>query len=190
MRIKPPLLAFLVSLACTLGLVAYGCQTGSRDACLIGQGAGVFMFAILFLFFWAVFGSFKAASSFLTGERPDSVASHAQPPVLLDGALVLAYAATDDGVEHTGRNASPAPRIAICENLAADDVFLMHCDADWNTMAAERFASLEDARQHAESSYAGVTSKWHSYRALSDEEKSRVEEARSYLRDMAAKVRE
>ena len=167
------LLAFIVSLVCTVVLVVQGCHRGYSDSCGMTQGMAPFLLAILFLVSWAIIGSIKAAFSFLVVGKPEGT-SDAEPPVLLEGARVLVYAATDDGVT----------RLAICENLAGEDVFLLRCDASWNVLAAGRFASLEDAKKSAESSYKG---KWHSYRALSEAEKSHVEATRSRLRDMTIK---
>jgi hypothetical protein len=120
----------------------------------------------------------------------------AEPPFLLDGTHVVRYAILDTSAPpppHFSVVASGIPveldvvcRLVVAEDLVKGGVYLMHCDADWMTVAAESFADADAAQRSAEERYAGVRMRWSPYRELSDTERREVESTRNFLRELAA----
>jgi hypothetical protein len=117
------------------------------------------------------------------------------PPVLLDGHHVVRYAVVD-------RSSPPPPhfsvvaggvpvgldvvsRLVAAEDLVKGHVYLMHCNDDWATVAAETFPDADAAQRSAESRYAGVKAPWRG-RPLSEAERREVETTREFLREIAA----
>ena len=88
------------------------------------------------------------------------------PPVILDSAVVLAYAVHGEEVRYSGRGSSYhdgrliGPDIkhsAICRNLAEPrDYLFFYCSADWSVEAAVGHDTLEDARAYASRMYSGI----------------------------------
>jgi hypothetical protein len=119
-----------------------------------------------------------------------------EPPMLLDSARVLEYAAFDWGVKASGRVSAIVGGVAvdfesvsgvvIAEDLVKGATFLLHCNDHWETVAAGTYAGVEDARMAAEAAYAGVAIQWKRYRELSAEEKAEVESTRRFLRELVA----
>lgn len=120
----------------------------------------------------------------------------AEPPFLLDGTHVVRYAVIDD-------SAPPPPcfsvvaggvpvdldtvrRLIVAEDLVKGGFYLLHCNRDWETVAAEAFAAADEAQRSAEERYEGVAVEWHRYRALNDSERREVETTREFLREIAA----
>jgi hypothetical protein len=93
--------------------------------------------------------------------RPQS-----HPPVILDSAVVLAYAVHGEHVRYTGREATyhdgqlvgpHIKRSAICRNLAEPHDFLFfYCAEDWSVRAAVGHDTFEAARAYASRMYAGI----------------------------------
>ena len=114
-----------------------------------------------------------------------------EPPAILDSSQMLLYAILDDSVKYTGRAVvmvdgkiiDPVPCLAICHNLYDDDILLFLCDNDWNVLGAGGYGTVESAKTRAESAYAGSSAKWRTFRPLTPEELSKVEETRKFVRD-------
>lgn len=125
--------------------------------------------------------------------KPESMA---EPPFLLDGNHVLRYAVIDTAAPpppHFSVVVAGIPvdldvvcRLIVAEDLVKGGVYLMHCDADWMTVAAEAFTDADAAQRSAEARYAGVPMAWTHYRELSDGERREVEATRNFLRELAA----
>lgn len=94
------------------------------------------------------------------------------PPVI-DSARLLAYAFNDLDVEFTDRinlfigkagemtKLGEVPNLAICESFGSKDILLLLCDESWNSEGViGEFASVERAKQKAETGYRGVSDKF------------------------------
>jgi len=120
----------------------------------------------------------------------------AEPPFLLDGAHVVRFAIIDSSVPPppcfnvvaggVPVDLDTVSRLIVAEDLVKGGVYLMHCNADWQTVAAETFGHADEAQRSAEERYAGVKASWHRYRPLSESERREVEVTREFLREMAA----
>ena len=117
-----------------------------------------------------------------------------EPPVMLDGARVLEYAAVEPGgkshvsvvVGGVSLDTATVTRLVIAENLVDGGVFLMHCNDDWNTVAAGQHREAAAARRSAEAAYRGISLSWRPFRALTPEEAKEVETTRAFLREIAS----
>jgi len=88
------------------------------------------------------------------------------PPLILDCAVVLAYALHGEAARYTGRGATyhagrlvgpDIKRSAICRNLGAPyDYLFFYCGDDWSVEAAVGHDTLEEARAYAARMYAGI----------------------------------
>jgi hypothetical protein len=116
--------------------------------------------------------------------------------MLLDSARVLEYATFDAGAKAAARGSAVVSGVAvdfesvsgvvIAEDLVKGVTFLLHCNADWATVAAGTHADVEAARASAESAYAGTPIKWTRFRELSAEERAEIESTRRFLRELIA----
>jgi hypothetical protein len=123
-----------------------------------------------------------------------------EPPFLLDGTHVVRYAVIDTSVPpppYFSVVASGTPvgldtvrGLIVAEDLVNAGVYLLHCNDDWATVAAESFTDADEAQRSADSRYAGVKMAWHRYRALSESERREVEVTREFLREIAAEFPE
>jgi hypothetical protein len=121
---------------------------------------------------------------------------NAEPPFLLDGHHVVRYAVIDTSKpppEHFSVVAGGVPvgldtvdRLVIAEDLVNGNAYLMHCDSDWATVAADMFPDADTAQRSAEASYAAVAPAWQRYRPLSESERREVDTTRDFLREIAA----
>lgn len=117
------------------------------------------------------------------------------PPVLLDGHHVVRYAFVDKSVAppaHFSVVAAGVPldldnvdRMVVAEDLVKGGVYLLHCNDDWATIAAETFPDADAAQRSAEARYAAVKTSWHR-RPLTEAERKEVETTREFLREIAA----
>jgi len=88
------------------------------------------------------------------------------PPLILDCAVVLAYALHGEAARYTGRGATyhagrlvgpDIKRSAISRNLGAPyDYLFFYCGDDWSVEAAVGHDTLEEARAYAARMYAGI----------------------------------
>ena len=107
-----------------------------------------------------------------------------EPPFLIDGALVRVYAplpprshALADGIPLDNASA-----VTVVESLAGAGAFLLFCNDDWETLAAEQHADVESARAAARQQFPALA--WIDYRPLSEPEAEQVETTREFLRDL------
>lgn len=119
-----------------------------------------------------------------------------EPPFLLDGARVLAYARverTPSSPRHGSAVAGGTPvdietvsRALVVESLADDTVYLLLCNERWETFAAEVHADAAAARAACEVTFRGMALAWSDYRPLTAAEQSEIETTRAFLREIAA----
>jgi hypothetical protein len=120
-----------------------------------------------------------------------------EPPFLLDGALVLRYAhlepraGTGEGssgvvVDGIALDLDTVRRVAIARNLVDDAVFLLHCNDEWQTVAAGTYAEAHDALTSASAAYGVLLSRWFEFRELTEEEAREVATTRAFLKEIAA----
>ena len=118
------------------------------------------------------------------------------PPMLMDGARVIEYALFDPTVGPTGHvsvdvggvpiNLETVRGLVIAENMVEGGVFLLHCNEQWDSLAASCHRTSAAARESAEQGYAGVQTRWEPFRELTEQERAEVETVRNHLREMAA----
>lgn len=123
-------------------------------------------------------------------------ARETEPPFMIDGHQVVRYAFIDTSAPppaHFSVVAGGVPvdldtvsRLVAAEDLVKGHVYLLHCNADWDTVAAEIFVDAETAQRSAQERYAAVKPTWHRYRTLTDPEMKQVETTREFLREIAA----
>ncbi|QXE86079.1 hypothetical protein KP003_17205 [Geomonas nitrogeniifigens] len=91
------------------------------------------------------------------------------PPRVLYGASVLAYAEVDDSIEYVergcffvnGKLLGPVPRLAICKLPDETEILVEHCDSEWNSLGVQGgFRTVEEAKARVERSYQGLMNKW------------------------------
>ena len=117
-----------------------------------------------------------------------------EPPVLIDGSRVMEFAhvTAPPGqriaavVEGVSLDLDTVSRLVVAEDFVKGGVFLMHCNGDWETLAAAHYADREAARAAAEAAYAGASVAWTPFRALTPAEQREVETTRDFLREIAA----
>jgi hypothetical protein len=111
---------------------------------------------------------------------------------MLDGARVLRYAlfTGDDRtavvIDGLPLDRGALSRLVIAEDLIEGGVFLMHCNDDWQTVAASHYPDARSAEQAAGVAYAAAAPHWTTFRALTPEEEREVETTRAFLREIAA----
>jgi hypothetical protein len=119
-----------------------------------------------------------------------------EPPFLLDGALVLRYAVLDVAT-HAGEGAgvvidgialdlNTVRRVVVAQNLVDDAVFVMHCDNEWQTVAAATYPDVATAEASAAAAYGALAPEWTRFRELSGEEAREMATTRAFLREIAA----
>jgi|SRR5687768_10065116 len=119
-----------------------------------------------------------------------------EPPFLLDAARVLEYAPLDDAVRSApGAHAvvggvavdtSTVAGMAITEGLAQGEIFLLHCNENWETLAAGPVADAASARASAELAFPGSARLWRAYRSLTAEELAEIDSTSAFLRELLA----
>jgi len=118
-----------------------------------------------------------------------------EPPMMLDGARVLEYAPFVDEARPRGRASTVVNGVAVdLDNIAGvvmtadlvhDRVYLLHCNKDWQTVAAETYADAESARAAANAAYEGISGGWRRFRPLTAEEEAEVSSTTRFLRELA-----
>jgi hypothetical protein len=89
-----------------------------------------------------------------------------QPPPILSGAMVVAYAIVDNSISHAdrgsvsvnGKKLGRVARLAIARSAA--DVLLLHCSPAWRVLGSTAFSSASEAEASAERAYPGISRKW------------------------------
>ncbi len=90
------------------------------------------------------------------------------PPPLISSSRVLFYAIVDSTVRFTPRNVlyvdgvelGAVPRLAVGKNLIDEDVFLLHCDAGWNSLGTSGSGDIDNVMAEANRRYDGLATKW------------------------------
>jgi hypothetical protein len=109
-------------------------------------------------------------------------------PFLIDGARVIASAPLPDpGGARTQIVANGVPLDAatsavVVETLADDKTFLLYCNADGETLAAEPHADAAAAQRSAGAIFPSLA--WQPYRALTADEEAEVRTTRDFLRNL------
>ena len=87
------------------------------------------------------------------------------PPSHLDGARVLAWAWSDLPFGHVASEDDTAPTaihgLAVCRYGDEAQVYRFSCDARWETVQDELYASEDDARERLPAQYCAVAATWH-----------------------------
>lgn len=120
---------------------------------------------------------------------------NAEPPHILDGARVVEYAPFD--AQMKGSRASAVlggvaldllnvSGLAIVEDLARGDRYLLLCDDVWATLAAEPCGDVASARARGTAVFPGAERLWRPYRELTEAEAREVETTRTFLRELMA----
>ena len=118
-----------------------------------------------------------------------------EPPFLLDGARVVCHAilgaeAMQRGFSFVAGGVTVAPssvsRVAVTQSLLDDAVFLLHCNEQWETVAAAPADGPDAAKAAAAGAYDGIAIAWTPYRELTDEERGEIETTKRFLRELAA----
>ena len=115
--------------------------------------------------------------------------------MMLDGARVIEYAPFDEGAGPTGRASTIVAGVAVdlgniagvamAQDLVRDRVYLLHCNKDWETVAADSYGDAEAARAAANAAYEGISGGWRPFRALTAEEEAEVRSTTRFLRELA-----
>jgi len=118
-----------------------------------------------------------------------------EPPFVIDGARVVRYAIVDasgPGARRSGIAGDGVPvdfgsasRMLMAEDLLDGSIVLMHCNAEWMTVVAQRHPDLESAQRSADAACAGLAVEWRPFRSLTAEERRELETTRSFLRELA-----
>jgi hypothetical protein len=115
--------------------------------------------------------------------------------MVLDGARVLEYAPFDDKLSSGGGSAvvggvavdlQNVSGVVIVQDLATDALFLLHCNRDWETIAAVGIADVGSGRAQAEAAFPGVAALFHPFRGLTAEEQAEIASTRAFLRELLA----
>ena len=118
-----------------------------------------------------------------------------EPPILIDGARVMEYAAivppSGPGresvvVEGVSLDMQTACKLVVAEDFVKGGVFVLYCNADWETIAAGNYPDAASAKAAAGAAYSSVEVAWIPYRALTAIEQKEVETTRDFLREIAA----
>ena len=87
------------------------------------------------------------------------------PPSHIDGARVLAWAWSDLPFGHVGSEDGSTPiaihGLALCQYAGESSVYRFSCDAQWDSVQDERYASADEARQQLPVQYRAVAATWH-----------------------------
>lgn len=122
-------------------------------------------------------------------------AGEREPPMVLDGAHVLEYAPFDEKLSSGGGSAVVSGvavdlqnvyGLVIVQDLATDALFLLHCNRDWETIAAATIADVASGRAQAEQAFPGVARLFRPFRSLTAGEQAEVASTRAFLRELLA----
>jgi hypothetical protein len=119
-----------------------------------------------------------------------------EPPFLLDAAQVIEYAPLDHAVRSVpGAHAvvggvavdpSNVAGLVLAQGLAEGEMFMLHCNEQWETLAAGPVTDAAAAKAEAERSYPGSAGLWRGYRELTPAERSEIESTRAFLQELLA----
>jgi hypothetical protein len=92
-----------------------------------------------------------------------------EPPSVLTGTYVVAYAHADDTVQFEqrytlsvdGARLGRVPCLALCQEFETLEFAIQYCNDQWYLLGiASGYKSAEEAMERAERSYHGITAKW------------------------------
>ena len=91
-----------------------------------------------------------------------------KPPPVIDHARLLHYAVLDGWVGyrgHTslfvdGKELGRVPCLAICSDPRLQEIFLFHCDDQWDVLGCAGYGTVEAAKAEGERIYPGLSSSW------------------------------
>lgn len=87
------------------------------------------------------------------------------PPTHVDGARVLTWAWSDLPFGHVASEDGAAPvaihGLALCQYAGENSVYRFSCDAQWDCVQDERYASMDEARAQLPAQYRAVAASWH-----------------------------
>lgn len=116
-----------------------------------------------------------------------------EPEFLLDAARVVRYAVLESQGPGYSAIAGGVPvdqenvvALAVVERLLDGDVFLLHCNRDWETVAATAHEDTAEAERSGRELYAAARQRWSDFRELTPEEERELRSTKSFLEDLAA----
>ena len=91
-----------------------------------------------------------------------------QPPRIIDGAFVKAFAVLDSTVTFKnrtyvyfgGKQVGKVPALAICQYVGEAEFLMFYCSENWEVLGISGFETVEAAVNRAEIEYEGVSKKW------------------------------
>ena len=122
-----------------------------------------------------------------------------EPPFMIDGARVVAFALLGGSMDPAGGRSAPASSVlggvpvhlhdiegvAIAQDLVEDGVFLVLCNDEWVTITAARFGDAAEARKSAEEALPMIRGRWREYRELTPEERKELATTTAFLEELA-----
>jgi hypothetical protein len=116
-----------------------------------------------------------------------------EPEFMLDGARVVSFAHLDASrgpyrtvVNGVAVDSSIVTRLVIAEDLVEGGVHLLHCNSDWETVAASRYVDTDAAQGAGNTAYGAALPRWQAYRDLTEDEQRQVQTTRAFLREIAS----
>jgi len=116
-----------------------------------------------------------------------------EPAFLIDAARVVRYASVEPRgagfttvVGGVPLDAATVKALAVVESLVDGSIYLLHCNADWETVTASTHPTADAAQAFAAEAYADATQRWTPFRALTEDEEREVRTTREFLRELAA----
>jgi hypothetical protein len=115
-------------------------------------------------------------------------------PSVICNARVIEYASTSEAVFTgalqryvDGVRLGVVPVLVICEDFKGEELFLFHCDENWDVLGTAGWkksegGSVEKIKASAEKYYAGISSQWIGHDAS-------LEDARAYQADLVGDER-
>lgn len=87
------------------------------------------------------------------------------PPSHIDGARVLAWAWSDVPFGQVAADDGSATiaihGLALCQYAGETNIYRFSCDAQWDSVQDEPYASMDEARQQLPAQYRAVAAAWH-----------------------------
>ncbi|HEX3062493.1 MAG TPA: hypothetical protein VHP55_07465 [Usitatibacter sp.] len=116
-----------------------------------------------------------------------------EPEFLIDAARVVRHAVLEPGGRGYNAIAGGVPvdqenvvALAVVERLVDGKVFLLHCNRDWETVAATAHSDIAEAERSGRALYAAAVQRWADFRELTAEEEREVRSTKAFLEGLAA----
>ena len=114
-----------------------------------------------------------------------------EPEFLLDAARVVRWAALEAGAGGYNAIAGGVPvdqenvvALAVVERLVDGSVFLLHCNREWDTVAATEHSDAAGAERSGRELYAAAKQHWSDFRALTAQEERELRSTREFLKEL------